>query len=84
MAPAFTAVNFVVADSDPLSDSVTPWRTLPRPQGGPTRVDVARDFTAEQIAREQAFHHLTAVEVTVNGRPHWSKSWAVSVPRVGC
>jgi hypothetical protein len=31
-----------------------------------------------------AFHHLTEVEVTVNGRPHWSKSWSVSVPRVGC
>ncbi len=33
---------------------------------------------------EQAFHHLTEVEVTVNGRPHWSKSWSLSVPRVGC
>jgi predicted acyl esterase len=33
---------------------------------------------------ERAFHHLTEVEVTVNGRPHWSKSWSVSVPRVGC
>lgn len=27
------------------------------------------------------FHHLTDVEITVNGRPHWSKGWAVSVPR---
>ncbi len=32
----------------------------------------------------QAFHHLTQVEITVNGRPYWSKSWSVSVPRVGC
>lgn len=34
----------------------TPWRALPAPAGGPTRVDPARDFTAEQIAREDAFH----------------------------
>jgi hypothetical protein len=33
---------------------------------------------------EQAFHHLTEVEITVNGRLHWSKSWSLSVPRVGC
>jgi putative CocE/NonD family hydrolase len=32
----------------------------------------------------QAFHHLTEVEITVNGRQHWRKSWSVSVPRVGC
>jgi hypothetical protein len=32
----------------------------------------------------QAFHHVTQVEITVNGRPHWSKGWVVSVPRVGC
>src|SRR6185295_6766549 len=32
----------------------------------------------------QSFHHLTQVEVTINGRPHWSKSWSVSVPRVEC
>jgi STE24 endopeptidase len=36
----------------------TPWRTLPAPPGGSTPVDPARDFTAGQIAREQAFHHL--------------------------
>ena len=33
---------------------------------------------------EQSFHHLTDVEITVNGRHHWGKSWSVSVPRVGC
>ena len=32
----------------------------------------------------KAFHHLTQVEITVNGRPYWSKSWSLSVPRVGC
>jgi predicted acyl esterase len=31
-----------------------------------------------------AFHHLTRVEITVNGRPFWSKSWSVSVPRERC
>jgi hypothetical protein len=31
-----------------------------------------------------AFHHLTYVEITINGRPHWSKNWSVSVPREGC
>ena len=36
----------------------TPWRTLATPPGGRTRVDPGRDFTAEQIAREDAFHHL--------------------------
>src|SRR5262249_1531463 len=24
----------------------------------------------------RAFHHLTQVEITVNGRPHWSKGWS--------
>ena len=33
---------------------------------------------------EQAFHHVTEVEITMNGRPHWHKSWSVSVPRIGC
>ncbi len=33
---------------------------------------------------EQAFHHITEVEITINGRPHWSKSWSLSVPRPGC
>jgi predicted acyl esterase len=33
---------------------------------------------------EQSFHHLTQVDITVNERPHWSKSWSLSVPRVGC
>jgi hypothetical protein len=32
----------------------------------------------------QAFHHLTEVEITVNGKPHWSKNWSMSVPRTGC
>jgi len=33
---------------------------------------------------ERAFHHLTAVEIIVNGQPYWTKNWSVSVPRVGC
>jgi predicted acyl esterase len=33
---------------------------------------------------EHAFHHTTIVEITINGLPHWSKSWSLSVPRVGC
>jgi len=31
-----------------------------------------------------SFRHLVEVEVTVNGRPHFSKSWSVSVPREFC
>lgn len=33
---------------------------------------------------EQSFHHLTEVEITLNGRPHWHKSWTDSVPRGLC
>ena len=33
---------------------------------------------------EQSFHHLTQVEITINGRPHWSKCWSLAVPRGGC
>jgi hypothetical protein len=33
---------------------------------------------------EQAFHHTTSVEISINGLPHWSKSWSLSVPRMGC
>jgi putative CocE/NonD family hydrolase len=28
-----------------------------------------------------AFHHIVLVNITVNGKPYWNKSWAVSVPR---
>lgn len=31
-----------------------------------------------------AFHQLTEVEITVNGRPHWNRSWSLSVPRRWC
>jgi len=34
----------------------TPWHTLSHPPGGPVAVDPARDFTAAQLAREDAFH----------------------------
>jgi hypothetical protein len=33
---------------------------------------------------ETSFHHLTEVEITLNGRPHWTKSWTESVPRGLC
>lgn len=33
---------------------------------------------------ELAFHQLVEVDITVNGRPHWSKSWTTSVPREFC
>jgi STE24 endopeptidase len=35
---------------------LVPWRPLPLHGLGPTPVDAARDFTAAQIAREDAFH----------------------------
>jgi magnesium chelatase family protein len=31
-----------------------------------------------------AFHHLTRVEITVNDRAFWEKSWTLSVRRDGC
>jgi Zn-dependent protease with chaperone function len=34
----------------------TPWRTLGPVPGGPVAVDPARDFTAAEIAREDAYH----------------------------
>lgn len=33
---------------------------------------------------EKSFHHLTDVNITINGNPHWRKSWSASVPREGC
>src|SRR5262245_28182417 len=35
-------------------------------------------------SNEQTFDHTTEVNITVNGQPHWNKSWSISVPRVGC
>lgn len=32
---------------------------------------------------EHSLHHVTNVNITLNGAPHWQKSWTVSVPRVG-
>lgn len=28
-----------------------------------------------------AFHHIVTVDITMNGKPYWSKSWAASVAR---
>jgi Zn-dependent protease with chaperone function len=36
--------------------ATTPWRTLGPVPGGPVAVDPARDFTAAEIAREDAYH----------------------------
>lgn len=36
----------------------TPWRSQASPPGGATRAEPGRDFTADQIAREDAFHRL--------------------------
>jgi hypothetical protein len=33
---------------------------------------------------EQAIRHVTAVEITLNGRSYRQKNWSVFVPRVGC
>lgn len=32
----------------------------------------------------QAFHHLTDVQITVNGMAHWQKSWTRTVARENC
>jgi STE24 endopeptidase len=37
---------------------VTPWRTLPTPAGGAVPVNLHRDFTDAQIAREVGYHRL--------------------------
>jgi hypothetical protein len=29
------------------------------------------------------FHHVTQVEITLNGRRYWEKTWTLSVPRAG-
>lgn len=41
---------------------------------------------AQCITRSDAqeFHHLTNIEITVNGKPFWRKNWSVSAPRRGC
>ncbi len=39
---------------------------------------VANEVTSSDIT---SFRHLTEVEVTLNGRRHFQKSWEVSVPR---
>ena len=33
---------------------------------------------------DQAFHHIAEVEITVNGKRHFNKSWKESVPRKFC
>ncbi len=40
---------------------LVPWRPLPLPGLDPTPVDPARDFTAAQIAREEAYHAAVRV-----------------------
>jgi STE24 endopeptidase len=35
----------------------TPWRTLGPVPGGPVAIDPAKDFTAAEIAREEAYHN---------------------------
>jgi hypothetical protein len=54
------------------------------------RSRLACDFPGHQVVVEaqcvttsdaSAFHHTVDVRITLNGQPHWGKSWAVSVPR---
>jgi STE24 endopeptidase len=51
--------------------AVTPWEVLPRPAAGRVPLEVARDFTAAEHARENAYHrslwpaYLASMGVTV-------------------
>jgi hypothetical protein len=43
--------------------------------------DIVVDTQCVTSTDERAFHHTVEVEIRINGRHHFGKSWAVSVPR---
>ena len=45
--------------------------------------EIRVDAQCVTVSNAATFRHMVEVEVTVNGRRHFAKSWAVVVPRDG-
>ena len=71
--------SFTVSSKDPANASMKArcTYTVRRPDSEVT-VE-ANELTA---SNEAAFRHLVEVEITVNGKRHFNKSWSVTVPRI--
>ncbi len=72
--------SYTVSRKNPADASLnaTHEYTLNRPDG--TIKVEAHEVVASDIS---SFRYLTQVQVTVNGKRHFNKSWRVSVPRKG-
>jgi hypothetical protein len=73
--------RFTVAIDNPADAEVCAQYEYPLRAGG---MEIL--IRSECITRSDAklFHHTTDVAVTIDGTPHWSRKWSVTVPREGC
>ena len=74
-----TQATYTVSDMDPANARIVASAeyVVSRPDG-----DIKVEARTSTTSDAEVFRHLVQVEVTVNGKQHFSKSWAVSVPRV--
>jgi hypothetical protein len=73
--------NYTISLNRPAEAMITSEFEYPLERPGLSILVRSQCITRSDAA---AFHHLTHVEITMNGRKHWSKNWSVSVPRDGC
>jgi uncharacterized protein len=78
-ADAFVGrTTFTVSDSDPaqaVMKSIVDYM-VSQPEG-----DIKVQAQSVTESDEKVFRHLVEIEVTVNGKQHFNKSWTMSVPR---
>ncbi len=77
-APGLAHSTYTVSQSNPAETVLKARYVYEVPPAG-SRMTVEAN---ESLASDpESFHFLSQVEVTVDGKPHFQKSWRVSVPR---
>jgi hypothetical protein len=74
--------TFTVSDRDPANAVMksTYEYTVPNPDGD-IKDDIKVEAQSVTASDEKAFRHMLDVQVTVDGKTHFTKSWTLSVPR---
>lgn len=70
--------SFTVSARDPASAIARGYSTCGYSYGG-QEIEVQAECVT--TSDRSAFHHIVTVDITMNGKPYWSKSWATSVAR---
>ena len=70
--------RYTVSNRDPAHASIDSSYTCAVPHA---TLDIRVTATCQTVSDATAYTHAAQVEITVNGRPHFRKSWTDSVPR---